>query len=78
MPIPSQDSKMLIEKYDVSYAYAAHLLMAQKNNSFQNANKSIATFAPQYQVQNHTLLLPLELDQEKIYRIYPEQKEKLS
>lgn len=59
LSIPNENSKMLIEKYDVSYAYAAHLLMAQKNNSFQNAKKSIATFAPQYQTQNQYIAAAL-------------------
>ena len=59
LSIPKETSKMLVEKYDVSYAYATHLLMAQKNNSFQNANKPIATFAPQYQTQNQYIAAAL-------------------
>lgn len=59
LPIPNIESKMIIEKYDISYAYAAHLLMAQKNNSFQNADKSIATYAPQYQSQNQYIAAAL-------------------
>ncbi|MFK7771151.1 MAG: CHAT domain-containing protein [Saprospiraceae bacterium] len=59
LPIPNENAKMLIEKFDISYAYAAHLLMAQKGNSFHHADKPIATFAPQYQSHNQYIVAAL-------------------
>ncbi len=53
--LPSDTSNLLIENYDVSYAYATHLMLAQKNNNFQNASKPIATFAPQYEESNELI-----------------------
>jgi len=55
LALPNDPSKLLIENYDVSYAYATHLMLAQKNNNFQSASKPIATFAPQYEKSNELI-----------------------
>ncbi len=52
---PDDPSKLLIENYDISYAYATHLMLAQKNNDFRKGTKSIATFAPQYEENNQLI-----------------------
>jgi len=55
LALPNDPSKLLIENFDVSYAYATHLMLAQKNNDFRKGTKSIATFAPQYEKSNELI-----------------------
>lgn len=52
---PRDDQQLLFENYDISYAYAAHLLLTQENMTTGKANKSIATFAPKYQSSNQAI-----------------------